>query len=40
MHIKLPELVGWHVPPFRHGFGEHGLRGATVTALPIIIYIF
>jgi len=38
MHIKLPEFVAWHVPPLKHGFGAHGLRGvgggAVVNALP------
>lgn len=33
-------MVCWHVPPFWHGFGEHGLRGGggvggTVTTVPI-----
>jgi hypothetical protein len=33
MHMKPPELFAWQVPPFRQGFGEHGLGGATVIAL-------
>jgi hypothetical protein len=37
MHIKLPVLVAWQVPPFKHGFGEHRL-GAAVITLPRIKY--
>jgi len=38
-HMKLPALVAWQVPPFRHGFGKHGLRGGSVTALSSIRHV-
>jgi hypothetical protein len=38
-HVKLPALVAWQTPPFRHGFGRHGLGGGSVTALPRIRHV-